>query len=111
MRSLFIDPGALRTELSLEVLTPVPDGQGGHAESWSEVASLFARLEPVDVRAVFGADQRLNRVTHRVTIRARADIAPGMRFAKGDRRFLILSLHDPDESGRYLVCRTEETRP
>ena len=30
-----------------------------------------------------------------------------MRFTKLGRRFDILTVHDPDETGRYLVCRAE----
>jgi head-tail adaptor len=31
-----------------------------------------------------------------------------MRFRKGVRLFEIVTVHDPDESGRYLVCRVRE---
>jgi SPP1 family predicted phage head-tail adaptor len=109
MKSVFIDPGALRTELALETNTPVSDGLGGYAESWSEVATVFALIEPVSARSVFGAGQALETVTHRITIRARDGVASGMRFAKGGRSFEIVTVHDPDETGRYLVCRTRET--
>lgn len=108
MRLETIDPGALRTELSLQVATTTGDGMGGHSVAWDEVATVFARLQPVEARAVFGADQTRETVTHRVTLRARADIASGMRFVLGAREFEILTVHDPDESGRYLVCRTRE---
>lgn len=108
MRAMFIDPGAFRTELSLEACETVPDGLGGHAESWSEAATLFALVEPVAALAAFGADQTLESVTHRVTLRWRDGVASGMRFRRGDRLLDILTVHDPDESGRYLVCRTRE---
>ena len=39
MRVQFIDPGAFRTELSLQRAALVPDGAGGHTESWSEIAT------------------------------------------------------------------------
>ncbi|MGY6708372.1 MAG: phage head closure protein [Rhizobiaceae bacterium] len=111
MRAEFIDPGVLRTELALEAATPVPDGAGGHAVNWQEVATVFARLEPLDASERFGADQRLERITHRITLRARPGLSAGMRFRRNARRFLIVTVHDPDETGRYLVCRTREDRP
>jgi len=111
MRAEFIDPGAFRTELALDEAMPVQDGAGGHAESWQEVATVFARLEPVAAQDRFGADQRLERITHRVMLRARAGLVAGMRFRRNGRAFLIVSVHDPDETGRYLVCRTREDRP
>ena len=38
----------------------------------------------------------------------RPDVKAGARLRRGSRLFAILSVHDPDESGRYLVCLTRE---
>lgn len=108
MRMEFIDPGSFRHELSLEAAELTQDGVGGHSESWSEVASIYARIEPVSANARFGADQTLESVTHRITLRYRADVVSGMRFVLGARIFVIRTVHDPDETRRYLVCRVEE---
>lgn len=108
MRAEFIDPGAFRHELALESATLAPDGAGGHAENWAEVATLFARIEPVSAQSRFGADQTLETVTHRVTMRHRDGVMSGMRLTLRGRVFRILTVHDPDETGRYLVCRVEE---
>lgn len=109
MAVLFIDPGTLRTEIALEACTSEPDGLGGFGEVWVETATLFARIEPVSADAVFGADQTLESVTHRVTLRHRSGVASGMRLNRQGRLFDILTVHDPDESGRYLVCKVKET--
>lgn len=108
MNSQFINPGLLRTELVLEQPSLEPDGLGGHAESWSEIATVFARVEPVAASARFGAGQTLEQTTHRITLRHRADLYSGMRFRRGERIFAILTVNDPDETGRYLVCRAQE---
>lgn len=112
MRSLFVDPGAMRNELALEQCIRTDDGLGGFTESWQEVATLFGMVEPVRADSVFGADQTLETVTHRITLRWRAGVASGMRLTKpapgGARAFDILTVHDPDETGRYLVCRVRE---
>jgi SPP1 family predicted phage head-tail adaptor len=108
MQASFIDPGALRTELALEAVAAAPDGLGGYAEVWSEVATVFARIEPLLATSRFGADQTLETVTHRITLRHRDGVASGMRFRRGSRLFAIVTVHDPDESGRYLVCRVRE---
>lgn len=108
MLTTTIDPGQLRTEFALEQATPVADAMGGHVEQWDEVAIVFGRIEPVGAAMRFGAGQALETVTHRVTIRHRDGISSGMRLRKGARRFAIVSIHDPGESGRYLVLRTRE---
>ena len=69
---------------------------------------MFARVEPVSAASRFGADQTLESVTHRVTMRHRGDVASGMRLMRRERVFDILTVHDPDETGRYLVCRVRE---
>ena len=108
MNGSFIDPGALRTELSLQQASLTADGLGGHAESWGEVATVFALVEPVSAASRFGADQTVETVTHKITVRFRNDLNSGMRFARGGRVFEIVSALDPDETGRYLVCRARE---
>lgn len=108
MPTLFVDAGALRTELALQRCTPVADGLGGHGQEWTEIATVFAKLEPIAAESAFGAGQSLETVTHRVTFRHRGDVESGMRLVKGSRVFDIVTVHDPDESRRYLVCRTKE---
>jgi len=108
MNATFIDPGRLRTELALQECVVTSDGLGGHGETWSEIASVFAMVEPVGAQSVFGAGQSLETVTHRVTIRRRDGVASGMRFVRQERVLEIVPVHDPDETSRYLVCRVRE---
>jgi SPP1 family predicted phage head-tail adaptor len=92
MAALFIDPGRLRSECALEACLPVADAMGG----------------PVSAASAFGAGQTLETVTHRMTIRHRSGVASGMRFTRQGRIFDIVTVHDPDETARYLVCRVKE---
>jgi SPP1 family predicted phage head-tail adaptor len=108
MRLTFIDPGTLRTELQLEQVTQTPDGLGGKTEVWNEIAVVFARFEPLSSNQSFNADQDIERATHRITIRARAGVKSAMRFKLGLRFFRIVTVIDPDETGRYLNCYCEE---
>ncbi len=108
MATLFIDPGALRTEFSLQAMTARADGLGGFGEEWNEVATVFGRIEPLAADSRFGADQTLETVTHRITLRHRPGVQSGMRFSRAGRTFEIVAVHDPDETGRYLVCRVRE---
>jgi SPP1 family predicted phage head-tail adaptor len=108
MRTLFIDPGAFRSEMALETCSPAPDGMGGHRQEWAEVGTVFVRIEPVSARSAIDAGQALETVTHRIFLRWREGVEAGMRFSRGSRVFVIVTVHDPDETGRYLVCRTRE---
>jgi SPP1 family predicted phage head-tail adaptor len=108
MPTLFIDPGSLSQELRLEKPTIAEDETGELLESWSEIASLWTQLEPLGPGLRLFGEQQLAEATHRVTLRPRSDISNTMRFRKGARVFQILTLHDPDETGRYLVARVRE---
>ena len=103
-----MDAGQLNHLLTLEQPVETSDGTGGVTIVWQEVAELWAALEPVSASMRDEAWQSHETVSHRVWLRHRADIASGWRFRKQGRIFRIITIHDPDETGRYLVCRTEE---
>lgn len=108
MLTSFIDPGALRSEFVLEECVTTPDAFGGHSQSWVEVATLFTRIEPLAAESRFGGDQTLETATHRLTLRWRPGVKSGMRFRRNLRVLDIITVHDPDETQRYLVCRARE---
>jgi SPP1 family predicted phage head-tail adaptor len=108
MQLTFFDAGQLTARLDLESILDTPDGQGGVTQSHAVAASLWARIEPLqDDSAELGNVER-QAVTHRIWIRHSDSVKPGARFRKGARIFAIRTVHDPDESGRYLVCRVTE---
>ena len=108
MRRLRHDPGSLRHRVEIQQASLTTDGAGGHSESWSTLATVFAAIEPTGATSTFGANQRLERVTHRVTIRWRADVASGMRLVHDGRILDIRTVRDPDETARYLTLEALE---
>ena len=106
-----IDPGRLSARLVLEQPAETPDGQGGVTRSFSALATLWARIEPVVAKADEAAGALPVTVTHRIWLRHRGDLAGGMRLRKGARIFAIHAFRDPDETGRYMLCDCEEIRP
>lgn len=110
MAAQFIDAGRLSTELVLEVRSGDADAYGGFSGAWSPIATVWARLEPVSSASLPWAGQSLDEATHRVTMRFRDDVKAGMRFTRDARIFVIRSVTDPDETGRYLFCLTREEK-
>ncbi|MEX6505623.1 phage head closure protein [Jiella sp. M17.18] len=108
MAPLFLDPGLLRHRAVLEAPTDVSDGAGGAETAWQALRALSVHVEPVSVDAQERFDRREVTITHRIICRAAPDIERGQSFRLGQRRLTIRSVHDPDETGRYLVCRCEE---
>ena len=111
LRTGTIDPGALSARLVLEQPVDTPDGQGGIAKSFSALATLWARIEPVSARAQEAAGALPVTVTHRIWLRRRGDLSGGMRLRDGARLFSIRTFRDPDETGRYTLCDCEEIKP
>jgi SPP1 family predicted phage head-tail adaptor len=110
MLMTFIDPGMLRTPLDLQSSTDVMDGQGGVSQNWTTVATLFAHMEPVSAKREVRGRAREANITHKVTIRHREDIKNDMRLLRNGRTLMIHSVHDLDETSRYLICRCEEIK-
>lgn len=108
MNLIFLDAGALTARLDLESHVETPDGQGGVTVSHAVESSLWARIEPVTAaREELGHVDR-QAVTHRIWFRHVDGVSAGKRFRKGSRTFEILTVHDPDERGRYLVAHVRE---
>jgi SPP1 family predicted phage head-tail adaptor len=104
------DPGRLVHRLVLEQPVRDPDGAGGATVTFAPLATVWASLEPISA-AEDGASGRLaTRITHRVTIRWRADVTGNLRLRHRGRTLRIASLRDPDESRRFLVIDAEEER-
>lgn len=108
MNLTFIDAGQLTARLDLESALEAPDGQGGVTVSHAVESSHWARLEPVSAEHAELAHVGRQTVSHRIWIRHAAGIVAGKRFRKGARVFDILTVYDPDDTGRYLVCRVME---
>lgn len=111
MRLTFMDPGALNARLALENQVSTSDGQGGETINWVPVADLWGRVKPVAIQPGEDGGTESATITHRVTIRTRDDVRRGMRFGWQSRVLLIRAVSDPDEAGRYLICRCEEMTP
>ena len=103
--------GMLRTRLSLERPIDSADDSGAFARSWTQVAQLWGRVVPAGGDEQFTAGAIETAIPHVVMVRARSDIANGMRFTIGGRALLIRAVTDPDGRGRMLACRCEEFAP
>jgi SPP1 family predicted phage head-tail adaptor len=97
-----------RVQLQAEVLTP--DGYGGAAKTWDTVDTVAASVEPLSGREFFQAQQTQSSVSHKITIRHRADTTSSLRILFGTRVFDISSVLNPDERNRWMVLMATERR-
>lgn len=101
--------GALRRRVAIEAPLTQADGGGGQMVSWSRLAEVWARIEPLRGREVVHAQQIQDRLTHRIIIRYRNDITNRHRLTHGSRVFNIRAIKDlADERGVYAELLVEE---
>lgn len=103
--------GDLRHLLLLQTPQDVPDESGNLQRSFVALANVWAAVQPLSANYVWRAQQAEQQITHNIVIVWRADVTGEMRFLLGSRVFEIISVRDPDETGRFLVCDCWEIKP
>lgn len=103
-----LDSGALRHRVTLQAPQETSDGGGGASVTWTDVAVVWAAIAPLRGGERLRAGRLEAALTHRVTIRYRADVTPEMRVAFGSRLFNIRAVIDPGERHRRLDLLCEE---
>ena len=99
--------GSLRHRVTIQRLTITQGTAGEVVESWSDVATVYAAVEPLSGREFWQAQQVAAESQIRVRIRYRAGLDTTMRVIHDDRTLEILSIVDPEERHRelQLMCR------
>jgi SPP1 family predicted phage head-tail adaptor len=100
--------GALRHRLVLEPPRDEADGFGGFVRTYVAGPMLWGEIAPVRAADRFVAGRDEWTLTHRVTMRRRDDVKPGVRLRFGARIFLVHAARETDARGDRLVCHCEE---
>lgn len=100
--------GKLRDRVGIENPATVSDGAGGATTTWVNVATVWANITLVNARENRAAEQRAEKITHKITLRYRDDINATMRLVSGARIFEIEAITNEDERDHWLVCRCVE---
>lgn len=81
---------------------------GGQVESWSTLATVWAAVEALTSTEYLKADEHGGETRHRFTLRHRGDVNKKMRINWDSRVFVIESLVDVNERGRWLQIEAVE---
>lgn len=106
--SEMITASALKHRIILQKPVYSRDEMGGTAIFWEDAATLWAAIEPLRATEPFLFQKDQPVVTHKITCRYRADIAPHLRLRKGGRIFQIKSVRNIAEEGHTLEVMCEE---
>lgn len=106
--------GNLRHRITIQSLSLTEDGQGGSSQSWADLATVWAQVEPVSTRERLYAEQIEYQRTHKVVIRYLADLTAGVththRFLFGGRTFQIKSVRQDIEKKFWTFIDAEENQ-
>jgi SPP1 family predicted phage head-tail adaptor len=104
-----VSVGDLRQRIVIESPTASSDGQGGlTGQTWSTLATVWARIDPMKAREESFAEKLRHVVTHRIIIRSRSDITAAMRVNFGGRIFQIHGVRSIHEMKRWTILDCEE---
>lgn len=92
-----VSAGQIRKRVAIQTAVTTRDDIGGWAEAWSTTLTRWARVEPLQGKELLAAQQLEARVTHRVTLRYVAGLAPTQRLLLGTRVLAILRVLDLEE--------------
>lgn len=81
--------------------TPTRDSVGGEVITWTDMATVWARIEALSGRALIAAQQAQSEVSARILIRHRTDIQPDWRVVHGSDIYDIHAII-PDSLGVEL---------
>lgn len=107
-----LDAGALRHRVALQKYDGGTDDYGDLLRQddshWQTMATVWAAVDPVSGREYYAAEQAQSEVTHKVRLRYRAGVTPGMRVLLGQRRLYIRSVIDWGERHESLLLMAQE---
>lgn len=107
--------GQLRHRVTIQKLgTRIDDGTGGGSIPFTDVAEVYASIDPLSGNELLRAEQFEASLTHRIRTRYVAGVHPSYRvlyvdeYADSTRVFDIKQVIDPEERHRELELMCEE---
>jgi SPP1 family predicted phage head-tail adaptor len=106
--------GAMRRRITLQSRDATVDANGGQVTSWTNVATVWASIEPLSVRELLAAQSVQSEISHKITLRYQPALASmkalaAMRALYGTRIFSIAGGMNLDERNRELDLLATES--
>jgi len=104
-----LDAGKLNQRVTLQAFSTERDSEGAVTEEWTDVATVWASVEPLSAREFVQAAATQSKVTARIVIRYRDDVVPTMRAVHRGKTYNIEGvLPDKDSGLEYLTLPVSE---
>jgi SPP1 family predicted phage head-tail adaptor len=100
--------GAMRARITVQRENPQAAGGGAYAVGWTNVATLWAQIEPINGREALQGARLESRVAYRLVLRYRPDIVAGMRVVWQGKNFAIQTVLDQGVTHRFTQLLVSE---
>lgn len=107
LRGKVINPGELRTAITLKKRTVTSDTGGFPVQSWSKIADVWAKWTNAHGTEVWTADMAGAKMPATVLIRYRSDIDTTCAVEKGTQMYEIVSIDNIQERNEYLEIKVQ----
>ena len=95
--------GQLRHRVIIQSVSDAASAFGDISQSWSTLATVWGKVEPLSAQEAFSAQQTKTRVSHKVTMRYRSDVTTKNRLSYDSRVLNITSILNEDERNKTLT--------
>lgn len=101
--------------VSVERATITRDGQGGRVETWAEVLSVSARIQPLSAGESIRYSREAEIVTHKIYVPLSPDIRHGDRIVFVNvhdvtETYEVKGVRNIDHQDRFLTIEAERTQ-
>lgn len=107
-----LDAGKLRHRVVVQRYVGEADDYGDirwqDDRNWRNVFPVWAAVDPISGKEFYAAEQAQSDVSHKVRMRYRGGIKPGMRLLLGERKLYIRSVIDWEERHESLLLMVQE---
>jgi len=101
-----IDPGELRHRITLQVKSKTRDAHGGESITWTDVATVWAKVKRLRGREYYAANKEEHRISAEITTRNVYRVTPDWRVFHDGINYNIVSAA-PDMKGGYITMMCE----
>jgi len=84
------------------------DSFGSEINTWQDIATVWASVEPLKGREFFAAQKENAETTVRICVRYRTGISPAMRIKFDDKIYEIIAIIDVEERHIELQLMCQE---
>lgn len=103
-----MEAGRLRQRVTIQYKVVVQDSFGQEGITWTDLATVWASVEPLTGREYIEGRQEAAEVSTRIRIRYRSGVEPEMRAVHGSTVYNILSVLHIEQGQREIVLMCRE---